>query len=473
MIQNFGKKIKTYQRNKSKHQNKYVYIYIYIYIYIYLYIIYIFNVYFFYKNYKQNFFYQKFILFQHIKFIQYLFYIQVFIVTGGYGDIKKSLRKRGWIENPDNKSQCYDFKWCLFTKEIDFETLKDFQIVNHFQKSTCFTTKVGLCKNIRNLVWHDNVDIDTFYPRCYDLNDVDDFYNFQIEFKTSKAESILKKYMRMYFCEMDLQNIQKQAVIAFNVCERKIKGFNDTIDEKSPFKFVSKKEWNILSSDELNEEKLAQKKHEQWLQKIEGKKKKKIKKQKKLEKQKSLKDERNSEDEQQNSEEEEAKMDSFTLKVHQLLKKYQQKYPQYCINGEDNIWIIKPAGLSRGRGITCYNNLIEILDHMKSKESQWIIQKYIENPLIVKKRKFDIRVWVLLTDWNPLTIWEYTNCYVRFSCDDYDTNNLQNKFTHLTNNMISRLKEREEKDEIYDKGNMYTKEEFINYLLEKEKTMFF
>ncbi len=48
-------------------------------------------------------------------------------------------------------------------------------MVNHFNKNNCITTKVGLCKNLRNLIWFNNVDIETFYPRCYDLCDENDY----------------------------------------------------------------------------------------------------------------------------------------------------------------------------------------------------------------------------------------------------------------------------------------------------------
>jgi hypothetical protein len=50
---------------------------------------------------------------------------RVFIVTGGYGYLKKTLRKRGWFENKNPTSPCFDFKWTLKSKDIDHNTLNN------------------------------------------------------------------------------------------------------------------------------------------------------------------------------------------------------------------------------------------------------------------------------------------------------------------------------------------------------------
>lgn len=50
---------------------------------------------------------------------------KVFICTGGYPDIKRALKKRGWVENKEHCSPCFDFKWVLKSKDIDHNTLTD------------------------------------------------------------------------------------------------------------------------------------------------------------------------------------------------------------------------------------------------------------------------------------------------------------------------------------------------------------
>ena len=119
-----------------------------------------------------------------------------------------------------------------------------------------------------------------------------------------------------------------------------------------------------------------------------------------------------------------------------VIKKLRAQYCQLDMNGDQNLWIIKPGHSSRGRGIVVMTKYYDILKYIKeSKGRNWVIQKYIENPLIVNKKKFDIRQWVLVTDWNPLTVWIYSESYVRFALMDYDPKN-KTKFAHLTNNAL-------------------------------------
>ena len=67
----------------------------------------------------------------------------------------------------------------------------------------------------------------------------------------------------------------------------------------------------------------------------------------------------------------------------------------------------------------------------------WVAQKYIENPLLIFNRKFDIRIWVVVPSWNPLRVYWHKNCYLRFSGQDYDSRKIKNLFIHLTNNSIT------------------------------------
>ena len=102
----------------------------------------------------------------------------MFHVSGGYAELKRALKERKWVENKEMDSICFDLMWTLKAKDIPHKDLLPHQLVNHFEKNTAITTKVGLCHNLKNLIWFENVDIDEFYPRCFDLiegGELDDF----------------------------------------------------------------------------------------------------------------------------------------------------------------------------------------------------------------------------------------------------------------------------------------------------------
>ena len=77
------------------------------------------------------------------------------------------------------------------------------------------------------------------------------------------------------------------------------------------------------------------------------------------------------------------------------------------------MWIIKPIASSRGRGI-------KLLTNISSIPKRCLISKYISNPFLIEKKKFDLRLYVLITSYNPLKIYLYNEGLVRFASEEYD-----------------------------------------------------
>ncbi|CAI6350938.1 unnamed protein product [Macrosiphum euphorbiae] len=102
--------------------------------------------------------------------------------------------------------------------------------------------------------------------------------------------------------------------------------------------------------------------------------------------------------------------------------------------GEKSIWICKPVGQSQGKGISLISQIGELVY-----DTNIVVQRYVKNPMLIGGYKYDLRLYVLVPSFHPLTIYVYREGLTRFSTDKYSLNNLDNHFAHLTNSSINKL----------------------------------
>jgi hypothetical protein len=72
-----------------------------------------------------------------------------------------------------------------------------------------------------------------------------------------------------------------------------------------------------------------------------------------------------------------------------------------------------------------------------------VISKYIEDPYIINGKKFDIRIYVVVTSFDPLKIYIYEEGLCRFASENYDSDSSSlNKYMHLTNYSVNKKNEK-------------------------------
>jgi len=128
-----------------------------------------------------------------------------------------------------------------------------------------------------------------------------------------------------------------------------------------------------------------------------------------------------------------------------------------------NVWIVKPANSSQGKGI----RLIETLDELNVDETS-VISRYITNPLLINGHKFDLRIYVVVTSYEPLRVYVYKEGLARFASESYSTKiQKDNRFMHLTNYSINKKNDKfvQNKDaEQDDVGFKWSLTAFCNHL---------
>ncbi|ORC92625.1 putative tubulin tyrosine ligase protein [Trypanosoma theileri] len=118
------------------------------------------------------------------------------------------------------------------------------------------------------------------------------------------------------------------------------------------------------------------------------------------------------------------------------------------------IWIMKPPAKAQGKGIFLFSKISQIAEWRKDyKQRQggavgdksgsnlygseqvepYLAQRYIDNPHLVGGKKYDLRVYVLVTGYSPLVVWLHRTGFARFCHQRFSLKDIENTFIHVTN----------------------------------------
>ncbi|CAE7892619.1 pntB [Symbiodinium sp. KB8] len=104
------------------------------------------------------------------------------------------------------------------------------------------------------------------------------------------------------------------------------------------------------------------------------------------------------------------------------------------------LWIWKPCNSSCGRGIKLLPRNVSAKVQAKLESKNGVIQRYIERPLLINGYKFDLRLYVVVTSFDPLKVYLFHEGLVRLATERYtlSSKTLRRRTMHLTNYAVNK-----------------------------------
>ena len=141
----------------------------------------------------------------------------------------------------------------------------------------------------------------------------------------------------------------------------------------------------------------------------------------------------------------------------------EKKFKNYVLDEKD-LWLVKPKTGSLGEGIYIFQNLTSTPD-------VYLLSKYISNPHLIHKLKYDFRVYVFITGLAPLKLYLYKEGMIRFATEEYtlDKDHITELYRHLTNVAVNEKNKEEYKkavDADSDEGSKWSLQVYENYCKE-------
>ncbi|XP_066587676.1 tubulin glycylase 3A-like [Prorops nasuta] len=398
---------------------------------------------------------------------------KTFMIYGRSRVIRDCLLKRGWIEKYFRKPSPADQHLTLDTNPVtllagigDLTDLQsERQLISRFltnhtvdflwntgsdwpgwpaqdNKTTLFnrycrasfTSKIGLCVNLRQMHWHYEQNIsNTLFPRCYNLCQPDQLHAFMEDYRFTACLGLLKWLVDKTNSEGEEAARSQTGTVPVKALDFAIKRCSDFIGQQVHEDIDQEAEriWSYQWDQFLG-----------WYYKIiQGQ---------------SVFVHNN------------VPFHKYFLASRHILKKMKSYWPQLDMDGIMNVWILKPGNKSRGRGIVMMNRLEDVLAKIsptnKAQDLRYVVQKYIERPLLIYNTKFDIRQWFIVTCAQPLTLWMYRESYLRFCSQKFTLGNFHESI-HLCNHAIQyKYKNSADRDPALPEDNMWDSTTFKEFL---------
>ncbi|NWS68557.1 TTLL4 polyglutamylase, partial [Crotophaga sulcirostris] len=129
-------------------------------------------------------------------------------------------------------------------------------------------------------------------------------------------------------------------------------------------------------------------------------------------------------------------------------------------------WIVKPPASARGIGIQVIHKWSQL-----PKRRPLLVQRYLHKPYLIGGRKFDLRIYVYVTCYDPLRVYLFNDGLVRFASCKYSSSmkSLSNKFVHLTNYSVNKknTEYKSNSDETACQGHKWALKALWSYLTQK------
>lgn len=121
------------------------------------------------------------------------------------------------------------------------------------------------------------------------------------------------------------------------------------------------------------------------------------------------------------------------------LDSYMEQHPKFT-------FICKPNCGKGGEGIFLVDKFKQIPKNMwADSHAELLVQRYIKTPILIDKKKFDLRLYVMIKGFDPIEAYLCDEGLGRFCTEDYRQpcpGNMKNMYMHLTNYSLNKNSEK-------------------------------